>query len=448
MKRTLVLDVAGLGADLVAEMPALERLAGRGALVPLEPVLPATTCPMQATLTTGEPPGRHGIVSNGLYFHDTAEVRFWEQSARLVGAPRVWELAPKGKRPRTAMLFWQHSLYGSADLVLTPKPVHGPRGELMQDCWSRPADLYGRLAEGTSALEPGRTRGPFDLMRYWGPRAGIGSSRWIADAALEVWRADRPDLALVYLPHLDYSGHRAGPASDAHREAARELDALLAPLLAAAEEDGARAIVLSEYSFVPVRRAVAPNRALREAGFLAVREVAGGEHLHAGDSRAFAMVDNQAAHVYFPASADLERDVRKVRAILEGLDGVGAVLDREAMREVGLDHVRSGELVALAEPDAHFTYYWWLDDAKAPPFARMVDIHAKPGFDAAELFVDPATKAIPLSAERVCGSHGLVPDDGAGWAVFCTSEPAKELAGRRSIRAVEVAHLVAPGVGR
>ena len=444
----LVLDVAGLGVDLVAEMPALERLAGRGALVPLEPVLPATTCPMQATLTTGEPPGRHGIISSGLYFHDTAEVRFWEQSARLVMAPRVWELAPKGKRPGTAMLFWQHSLYGSADVVLTPKPVHGPRGELVQDCWSRPADLYGRLAEGTSALEPGRTRGPFDLMRYWGPMAGIGSSRWIADAALEVWRTEQPDLALVYLPHLDYTGHRAGPASDAHREAARELDALLAPLLAAAEEDGARAIVLSEYSFVPVRRAVAPNRALREAGFLAVREVAGGEHLHAGDSRAFAMVDNQAAHVYFPASADLERDVRKVRAILEGLDGVGAVLDREAMREVGLDHVRSGELVALAEPDAHFTYYWWLDDAKAPPFARTVDIHAKPGFDPAELFVDPATKAIPLSAERVRGSHGLVPDGGAGWAVFCTSEPAKELAGRRSIRAVEVAHLVAPGVGR
>jgi len=346
------------------------------------------------------------------------------------------------------MLFWQHSLYGSADLVLTPKPVHGPRGELVQDCWSRPADLYARLTEGTSALEPGRTRGPFDLMHYWGPMAGIGSSRWIADAALEVWRTGRPDLALVYLPHLDYSGHRAGPASDAHRAAARELDALLKPLLAAAEEDGARAIVLSEYSFVPVRRAVAPNRALREAGFLAVREVAGAEYLHAGDSRAFAMVDNQVAHVYFPASADLERDVRKVRAILEGLDGVGAVLDREALGAVGLDHVRSGELVALAEPDAHFTYYWWLDDSKAPPFARTVDIHAKPGFDAAELFVDPATKAIPLSAERVRGSHGLVPDGGAGWAVFCTSEPAKELAGRRSIRAVEVAHLVASGVGR
>ncbi|HUX02536.1 MAG: nucleotide pyrophosphatase/phosphodiesterase family protein [Phycisphaerae bacterium] len=446
MKRTLLINAAGLGAELVSQMPALARLAGRGACAALEPILPATTCPMQATLTTGEPPARHGITANGLYFHDTAEVRFWEQSARLVLAPRVWELAPKGKRPKTAMLFWQQSLYGTADLVLTPKPVHGPRGELVQDCWSRPADLYARLVAGESALAPGCPRGPFNLMHYWGPMAGIGSSRWIADAALEVWRTERPDLALVYLPHLDYSGHRAGPASDAHRAAARELDALLAPLLAAAEEDGARRIVLSEYSFVPVARPVAPNRALREVGMLALREVAGAEYLHCGDSRAFALVDNQVAHIYFPATEDLERDVRRARAVLERLDGVAAVLDREAQSAVGLDHVRSGELVLLAQSDAHFTYYWWLDDSKAPPFARTVDIHAKPGFDAAELFIEPAAKTIPLSAEGVRGSHGLVPEDGRGWGVLVDSDPPPALAGRKAVRATEVAHFLVPDV--
>ncbi len=482
MKRTLLINAAGLGADLVAEMPALARLAGCGALLPLEPVLPATTCPMQATLTTGEPPARHGIVASGLYFHDTAEVRFWEQSASLVLAPRVWDLATRnaergtrnerpgkqrhndkssGRHPcnpkseirnpklKVAMLFWQQSLYGSANLILTPKPVHGPRGELVQDCWSRPTDLYSRLVAGESALAPGATRGPFNLMHYWGPMAGLGSSRWIADAALEVWRTERPDLALVYLPHLDYSGHRAGPQSEAHRAAARELDALLEPLLAAAEEDGARRIVLSEYSFVPVARPVAPNRALREAGMLALREVAGAEYLHPGDSRAFALVDNQVAHIYFPATEDLERDVRLARSVLERLDGVGAVLDRQAQSAVGLDHVRSGELVLLARPDAHFTYYWWLDASKAPPFARTVDIHAKPGFDAAELFVDPATKAIPLAAERVRGSHGLVPEDGRGWGVLVDSDPPPALADqprRAGVRATEVARLLVPDV--
>ena len=473
MPRTMVINVAGLGRDLVGEIPSLAAAAARGLAIDLEPVLPAVTCAVQATLVTGEPPARHGIVGNGLYFPDTAEVRFWEQSAHLVTAPRVWDLpicnlksqisdrrqrdltsqisdrrrrdltSPISDRPRkVALLFWQLGLYGTADVLLTPKPVHGPGGELVEDCYSRPADLYARLAAGESALEPGRPRGPFRLMHYWGPMAGLGSSRWIADASLAVWREERPNLLLTYLPHLDYSGHRHGPGSDAHRAAARELEPLVAPLIAAAEADGARLIVLSEYSFVPVRRTVAPNRALREAGWLSVREVAGAEYLHPGDSRAFAMVDNQVAHVYFPRTQDLPADVRRVKRLLAGLDGVAEVLDRAAQHERGLDHPRSGDLVALAAPDAHFTYYWWLDDAKAPPFARTVDIHSKPGFDAAELLLDPATRSIPLSAEAIRGSHGLVPDDGRGWGVFVASPAPEELAGRRSIRAAEVAHLM------
>jgi len=466
MPRTMVINVAGLSDELLAEIPTLAALGSRGTRLGLEPILPAVTCAMQATLTTGEPPSRHGIISSGLYFHDTAEVRFWEQSAHLVNAPRVWDLetrnselgtrskkrktatasvprsAFRAPRSKVAMLFWQQSLYGTADVVLSPKPIHGPGDSLIQDCYSRPGDLYARLAAGESALEPGKPRGPFNLMHYWGPMAGIGSTRWIADASLAVWRDERPDLLLTYLPHLDYSGHRAGPGSDSHRAAARELEPLLAALLAAAEADGARTIVLSEYSFLPVRRSVAINRALREAGLLAIREVAGGEYLYPGDSRAFAMVDNQIAHVYFPQTRDLAADTRRVRAILEGLGGVAEVLGPDEKADRGLDHVRSGELVALAEPDAHFVYYWWLDDAKAPPFARTVDIHAKPGFDPAELLFDPAKRCIPLAADGIRGSHGLVLEGGKGWGVYLDSRPPKELAGRRSVRAVEVAHLL------
>ncbi len=464
MPRTMVINVAGLSQPLIAEIPSLKALASRGAGLGLEPVLPAVTCTMQATMTTGEPPGRHGIISNGLYFFDTAEVRFWEQSSHLVNAPRVWQhqvrIAECGVRNekrkpgapstphsalrtphlRVAMLFWQQSLYGAADIVLTPKPIHGPGDSLVQDCYSRPGDLYARLAAGQSALEPGKPRGPFNLMHYWGPMAGIGSSRWIADASIAVWRDERPDLMLTYLPHLDYSGHRAGPDSEGHRAAARELEPLLSALIAAADAEGARTIVLSEYSFVPVRRAVALNRALREAGYPAIREVAGAEYLYPGDSRAFAMVDNQVAHIYLPNTDDLEGDARKVKRLLAGLDGVAEVLDRPALAARGLDHVRSGDLVALAEPDAHFTYYWWLDDAKAPPLARTVDIHAKPGFDPAELLIDPAKRCIPLSADGIRGSHGLAADGGAGWGVFIDSRPPKELAGRKSLRATEVAH--------
>jgi predicted AlkP superfamily pyrophosphatase or phosphodiesterase len=442
----MVINVAGLGESLIAEIPSLVALAGRGVRLGLEPVLPAVTCPMQATLTTGEPPARHGIIANGLYLYDTAEVRFWEQSAHLVNAPRVWELPLQaGKKkapPKVAMLFWQQSLYGSADIVISPKPIHGPGDQLIQDCYSKPGDLYARLAAGESSLEPGKPRGPFNLMHYWGPMVNIGSSRWIADASIAVWRNEKPDLMLTYLPHLDYSGHRAGPDTDPHKAAARELEPLLAALIQAAEADGGRAIVLSEYSFVPVKRQVAINLALREAGLLCLREVAGAEYLYPGDSRAFAMVDNQIAHIYMPQTRDLDADTRRVKHLLEKLDGVGEVLDAEGKKARSLDHVRAGELVALAAPDAHFVYYWWLDEAKAPPFARTVDIHSKPGFDPAELRIDMANRCIPLTAQGIRGSHGLVPESGAGWGVYLDSHPPKALAGRKSLRATEVAHLL------
>jgi predicted AlkP superfamily pyrophosphatase or phosphodiesterase len=348
---------------------------------------------------------------------------------------------------KVGMLFWQLGMYDpTVSVLLTPKPVHAP-GRLLQDCYSRPAGLYHRLAEKL---------GPFDLMYYWSPMAGMASSRWIAQATLAVWRDEKPDLLLTYLPQLDYSGHRAGPDAEAHRTGARELDALIAPLIEAAESTGGRAVVLSEYSFVPVFRAVAPNRALREAGFLAIREIALGEYLVPGDSRAFAMVDNQVAHVYFPASprlrragpaaADLEADVRAARKVLESVPGVAAVLDHEAQAEAGLRHARSGELVLLAEPDAHFTYYWWLDDGRAPAFAPTVDIHAKPGFDPAELLFDLKTKAVPLSADAIQGSHGLVQASGKGWGAFLDTAPPRDLAGRQAVQATEVARLLVPPV--
>src|SRR5262249_54588499 len=62
----------------------------------------------------------------------------------------------------------------------------------------------------------------------------------------------------------------------------------------------------------------------------------------------------------------------------------------EQRREIGLDHQRSGDFVLLAKPGSWFTYYFWLDDERAPDYARTVDIHRKPGYDPVELFIDPA----------------------------------------------------------
>ena len=111
--------------------------------------------------------------------------------------------------------------------------------------------------------------------------------------------------------------------------------------------------------------------------------------LDAGASEAFAVADHQVAHVYVRRP---ER-VAEVKRLLEGLDGVERVLDEDGKRAAGLDHPRSGELVAVSRADRWFSYYYWLDDARAPDFARTVDIHRKPGYDPVELFLDPALRA-------------------------------------------------------
>jgi predicted AlkP superfamily pyrophosphatase or phosphodiesterase len=417
-QKTVVLCTVALTPELLGDAtPRLKAFADGGATVPLGGVTPAVTATVQSTYLTGLPPSGHGAVGNGWLFRDTMEVRLWQQSNRLVQAPKVWEAAPG---ITTANLCWWFAMYSSADVTVTPRPMYPADGRKIPDCYTKPGDLRDSLQAEL---------GQFPLFKFWGPAASIDSTRWIAQAAKHVDAAHAPDLSLVYLPHLDYALQKKGPAIEGIRKELGELDDVAGDLIDFYEARGARVIVLSEYGIVPVSRPVHPNRVLREAGLIAYRMELGREVLDIGGSEAFAMADHQIAHVYVRDPAR----VPEVRALLQAVDGVGEVLDEEGKRAHGLDHDRSGELVLLAEPDAWFTYYYWLDDEKAPDYARTVDIHRKPGYDPVELFLDPAIRVppvalgsrvlrkklgfrtlmdvIPLDAGLVRGSHGRIPDD-------------------------------------
>src|SRR5262249_36240628 len=162
---------------------------------------------------------------------------------------------------------------------------------------------------------------------------------------------------LIYLPHLDYPLQRLGPDARAIEPDLREIDAVCGQLIDHYGSRGAKIIVLSEYGIARVSRPVHLNRRLREAGLLTVREELGHELLDPGASPAFAVADHQIAHVYVN---DRDR-IDRVREIVESTPGVSRVLDDAGKREQHLDHERAGDLVALAEPDAWFTYYYWLD---------------------------------------------------------------------------------------
>jgi predicted AlkP superfamily pyrophosphatase or phosphodiesterase len=417
----VLINAVGLTGRLLSMAPRLNTLAGQGWRRPLGEVIPAVTCSAQASLWTGLPPEGHGIVGNGWFFRDTGEVRFWQQSNALIQAEPLYvtarrQRAEHGRSFSVAKLFWWFNQGASVDLSVTPKPYYASDGNKAFGIAGTPDGLTDRLETEL---------GKFPFHTFWGPMAGLACTPWIARSAASVLRDERPDLTLVYLPHLDYDPQRFGPSGSDMPRLVRELDDACAPLLDQAKASGARVWVVSEYGHCDVHRAILPNRLLRNAGLLGSRPGPFGEIFDPLTSRAFAVCDHQLAHIYVRDPADLGR----VQELLASEPGVARQYVGEARHEIGLDHPRSGEIVALAESDAWFAYPFWLDDDQAPDYARTVDIHRKPGYDPCELVLDPkialpkfrlarrllAKKlgfrtlfdVIPLDPSLVRGSHGL-----------------------------------------
>ena len=432
MTPTVVLNVVGLTPALLPHAPNLQALAARGATRPLTTVMPAVTTTVQSTLLTGALPREHGIVANGWYFRDLAEIWLWRQSNHLVGGDKVWDAARRRDPAFTcAQMFWWYNMYAKVDFAVTPRPMYLADGRKLPDIHTHPAGLRDDLLASLDT---------FPLFQFWGPGAGIASSRWIADSTLRVLQKHRPTLTLAYLPHLDYDLQRLGPNHPAIPAQVAAVDALCKPIIDHMRQQGGHVVALSEYGITDVSRPVHINRALRQAGWLKVRVERGLEQLDAGASDAFAVADHQLANVYV-SRPEL---VPEVAACLAALPGVEAVLDDAGKQAAGLDHARSGELVAVARADSWFTYYHFLDDAKAPDFARTVEIHRKPGYDPAELFIDRnirfpklavatrlARKAlgmrylmdvIGLDATVVKGSHGRPTDRPEDGPLFISSE--------------------------
>lgn len=410
-KQIVFLSVPGLRlADVRADLaPTLFDLANRGAIAELTPTFPCVTSCVQASMWTGTPPGEHGVIANGFYHRDRGEVEFWVGRNGVIQRPQVWD-ALRAHGINSAVWHAQNIKDAAADFIVTPAPVHEPDGTMKLWCYSKPDGFYQQM------LDEGL--GHFPLQHYWGPLANIQSTRWILSAALWLHCRHHPQFHWIYLPHLDYAGQKFGPSSPQAAEAVGELDRELAAFIAAIDEPATKAIefiVVGEYAMTDVTGVIYPNRLLRQAGWLTVRQEDGREYLDPAATPAFAMVDHQFAHVYVndvagpPGSSDAGHGdrARSVAAIFENVPGVAAVYAGPRRAEIGMDHPRAGDVILAAEDTHWFAYYWWLDDEAAPPFARTVDIHRKPGYDPVELFFDPVAKGIPLKPELVKGSHGV-----------------------------------------
>ncbi len=357
-------------------------------------IFPAVTCPVQASMRTALPPAGHGMVANGGYFPQLKKVLFWEQAATLVSGERVW--APLRSAGGTAgMMFWQQSLVDDLDLVLSPRPIHKHEGGMIQDCYSMPGDLYGRLCK-----DIGRS---FNLMHYWGPVTSRKSSEWIADATIAVMKDPAPDLLFSYIPHLDYDLQRKGPDHPRAAQALDVLETLTGKLDQACRESGYDWVMFGDYEINPVTQPpVFPNRILRDAGLFRTRMLKGMAYPDFFSGGTFAMVDHEVAHVYVGDPQDREQ----VRGLFANQQGIDRILDRQAQKELGLDHASSGDFVLVSSEGSWFAYPWWTERREAPDFATHVDIHNKPGFDPCELYFGWPPPGISMNVSKIGGTHG------------------------------------------
>lgn len=426
-----------LSSDLT---PNILALAEKGESAKMEPVFPSVTCTVQASILSGLYPNEHGIIANGLYDRNSHSVSFWEQPSALVQKERVWDtLKTKSARlqsnVKTAVLFWQNTMFAHSDVIITPRPLHMGDGSMVQWCYSKPVGYY---EEVTKSL------GEFNLATYWGPMASHRSSEWIGKAAEYTLEKLRPNLTFVYIPHVDYSAQRFGTNSNQVRDDLKKADSIVGSIVEKTSKlgmsDETEFLIISEYAFNDVSGAVPLNIKLRDAGLLDIRTIGGKEYIDFELSRAFAMVDHQVAHIYVK-----DGFVDKTQKVLEDLQGVERVLTKEEQKELKIDNERSGELIAISARDMWFSYYWWHESQKAPPFAGTVDIHRKPGYDPLELFFDREKNSIPFDTNLIKGSHGRSAnlETGEGLACYVSNRKSGLTKNSSVIKCVDIAgHLV------
>lgn len=415
-------------------MPALSKLMAGGERATLVPSFPCVTWPVQANMLTGKLPKQHGVIANGFYWREKREVEMWTAWNDKIAAPQIWDLLHQRDPSLTSAVWFPMLSKGcGADYVCMPAPVHNPDGSESLWCYTKPSQLYGELRDAV---------GHFPLKHFWGPLANIQSTAWIVTSAVLAAERFRPRFFYLYLPHLDYAAQKLGPDSAAAVAAVGELDNVIDKLVSgfhqAYGDDDLRWFAAGEYAINAVDHVSYPNRVLREAGLLNVDQQADGEHLSLERSSAWALVDHQFSHIYVE-----NRDAQVIRRVVELFEkqpGIAEVLAGDGCRKYSIDHERSGDVVLVSAPNSWQAYYWWLDDRRAPSFARTVDIHRKPGYDPVELHFDFATKSIPLDANLIRGSHGAPAANANQQAVLLASTPT--LGGRQKLADTDICGLV------
>jgi hypothetical protein len=364
-------------------LSSLDRLCASGSIGQLVPSFPSVSAPAFATLVTGTEAGEHGMVASAYYDRELCKVvgPYLDDSA--VTAEKLWESVARG-RPGARTMAW-----------------FGPntRGASV-DFWAE-IDEDGRLRTKPLELaeELVKRLGPFPSP-LGGPAAAaprFETTAWVVRSAAYMIGSERPDFAVVRIPHLGHVARRFGPDSREASRAIMELDRLLGPVLPSIAKDSL-VVAASESIATPVSEPVDVNRILRSLDALHLQDLAeGGTDIDCLRSPALAVADHQVCHVYVNHPDRLP----ELASAFSGnqSDGIEIVLQGASRKRLGLGHERSGDLVLVAEPDRWFRGDWWLNPKEAPKIRRCPS-----GLDSASLHLvsDPARVQGSMGAPVAC----------------------------------------------
>ena len=342
----VVLDVVGLTPELLGEhTPNSARArASRARCVRSHRSRRRSPARCSRRSSTGLLPREHGIVGNGWYFRDLAEVWLWRQSNQLVARREDLGGGASGatRAFTCAKLFWWYNMYSTRGLRRSRRArCTRPTAASSRTSTREPAELRDELQRASSAQ--------FPLFNFWGPRADIASSRWIADCARHVYddEAADADARLPAAPRLRPAAPRARATRASPRTCARSTR-VCGELIEHVRARRARGSSCSRSTASPTvtRRRPHQPRAPRGGAARGARRSSGASMLDAG--RVARRSRSPTTRSRTSTCGGRERIARGAAPRREARPASSACSTRTGKRAAGLDHPRSGELVAIS----------------------------------------------------------------------------------------------------
>ena len=362
-KHLIVVSVDALvyeDLEYAETLPNFKKILDGGALIKkVKTIYPSLTHPVHATLITGAPAGKTGIISN--------EKLSPGQSApwyNLLGEIKCDTLlhAAKRKGLTTAVSTWPVTAKGQ-DVVdyLIPDVLNeytaGRENEVM--------NVY---------LEYGMSECLYDIVEEGIKRFGYKDAHPTIDefqiyCASEIIRRYKPNLLLTHPSFVDNARHRTGLFSERVKYALEETDRWLGMLFDAVRDAGIEDIcdfiILSDHGQLEIVRTVCPNVYLKDAGYITTDDDG---KLKSFD--AYIASGGHTAHVYLsrPDDKKLYNEVYSLLSRLaeDKLYGFERVFKTEEVKELyGL----SGDFSFVLESDGYTSF----SEECARPIVRPLD---------------------------------------------------------------------------